>query len=740
MERNRYLDLLRPLAISGLVHGHWLSPAQIQASAGDVLVILGQRAWPGPGGKLLVLAVMLSTIGTLQTTLIQVTRTMFAMARDRTLPACLSWTLRRRQTPWLATTAVAVLALGLFIASNYVGSIGKILSDAISAIGLQIAVYYGLAGLTVVIAFRKVLLKSAGNFLLMGLLPLTGAAFMFWVFAESIPAHRGVVDVLGLGTLALGAIPLVIYWSGGSAYFRRHPGLGRIPPGTPAPAQPRPHQRARTTRPVLWPVARSLRRRLLSRRTGLLAPGEGKRRSRSCLMVTSEGVRAATQTLMPQARRDLAELVALRSVADPAWPGRDDCDKAARLVADLFRAAGLREATLHDTADGSKAVIARAPAPRGAPTIVLYCHYDVQPVADAAEWLTSPFELTESGGRWYGRGAADCKGNIVAHLTALRVLGARAFPVGVIAVAEGSEEQGTGGLESLVAANPGLVRANAILVCDAGNIAAGTPTVTTTLRGVTNVTVHVESMAGPVHSGVFGGPAPDALAALIRILSTLRDERGNTTIRDLDGSQVWKGGAIYPESRFRADAGVLDGVRLLGDGAVADMLWARPAVTVLGIDCPAVTAAPMVAQAKASALVSLRIPPGTDAVQAQDKLTAHLIAAAPWGVRVRVERDTPDAAFVARTDGPAYRVLAQAMKDAYGADTVMAGDGGSIPLCEIFQRACPSAEIAVLGVEDPGAAIHGPNESVDPGEIARIAQVEALFMQRYPIAYQSDAS
>jgi len=453
-------------------------------------------------------------------------------------------------------------------------------------------------------------------------------------------------------------------------------------------------------------------------------------------MMTGDDVRAVTLTLMPRARRDLDQLVALRSVADPAWSGRDDCDKAARLVASLFRAAGLREAALHDTPDGSKAVIACAPAPDGAPTILLYCHYDVQPVPDPAEWLTPPFELTESGGRWYGRGAADCKGNIVAHLTALRALGARAFPAGVIAVAEGSEEQGTGGLEALVAANPDLVRADAILVCDAGNIAAGTPTVTTTLRGITNVTVHVESMAGPVHSGVFGGPAPDALAALVRILSTLRDERGNTTIRGLDQSQVWRGGGTYPESRFRADAGVLDGVDLLGDGTVADMLWARPAVTVLGIDCPAVAGASVTVQAKASALVSLRIPPGIGAVQAQDKLVAHLIAAAPWGVQIRVERDLPDAAFAARTDGPAYRVLAQAMKDAYGADMVMAGDGGSIPLCETFQRACPDAEIAILGVEDAKAGIHGPNESVDPGEIARIAQVEALFIQRYPAARQ----
>jgi len=231
-----------------------LPPARIQAGAGDVLAVLGEDVWPGPGGKLLVIAVMLSTIGNLQTTLIQVTRTMLAMARDRTLPACLAWTLPKRRTPWLATMAVAVTALGLFIGSSYIGGLGTILSDAIGAIGLQITVYYGLAGLTVVIAFRKVLFKSAGNLFLKGLWPLAGALFMFWVFGESIPAHAGIVDVTGLGSLVLGGVPLTVYWARGSAYFRQKPTLGRRALGTagavPSPPAGRqaggPIQRPRT--------------------------------------------------------------------------------------------------------------------------------------------------------------------------------------------------------------------------------------------------------------------------------------------------------------------------------------------------------------------------------------------------------------------------------------------------------------------------------------------------------------
>jgi amino acid transporter len=202
----------------------------IQANSGDVLAVLGQEVWRGTGGKLLVIAVMLSTIATLETTLIQVTRTLFAMSREHTLPAVLGRILPGRQTPWIATIAVAVVSLALFIGSNYVGSVSTILTDAIDAIGLQICVYYGLAGLTVVIAFRKVLFASVKNFLLIGLWPFVGAVFMFWILGESIPSDGAVVDWFGLGGLAIGFIPLAVYWIMGSPYFKQRPTLGSVLP------------------------------------------------------------------------------------------------------------------------------------------------------------------------------------------------------------------------------------------------------------------------------------------------------------------------------------------------------------------------------------------------------------------------------------------------------------------------------------------------------------------------------
>jgi amino acid transporter len=198
---------------------------------GDILQTIGQDVWPGAGGKILVIAVMLSTIATLETTLIQVTRTLFAMSREKTLPAFLSKIHPTRGTPWIATIAVAIVSLGLFIGSYYAaGSIGKIMTDAINAIGLQICVYYGLAGLTVVVAFRKILLKSVKNFLLIGLWPLVGAVFMFWLLYQSIRTDVGVIDWVGLGALALGLIPLIFYMVKGSEYFKQRPTLGSVDP------------------------------------------------------------------------------------------------------------------------------------------------------------------------------------------------------------------------------------------------------------------------------------------------------------------------------------------------------------------------------------------------------------------------------------------------------------------------------------------------------------------------------
>ncbi|WP_344992521.1 M20/M25/M40 family metallo-hydrolase, partial [Tsukamurella soli] len=325
----------------------------------------------------------------------------------------------------------------------------------------------------------------------------------------------------------------------------------------------------------------------------------------------AERLRQAVTELMPVARQQLAQLVGYPSVhGSPEFPPSATRD-AASWVASAFAAAGIGGVEMVPTVDGSLAVLGHTPAPPGAPTVLLYSHYDVQPPGDVAQWGSDPFTLTPRAGadgaeRWYGRGAADCKGNVVAHLTALAAVRAvSGLGVGVRLVVEGSEEAGGEGLERLVTERPELAQADLILIGDTGNVAVGRPTLTTALRGVVNLRVEVSTATTALHSGMFGGAAPDALAALIALLATLRDARGDTTIDGLDASGTWAG-AQYDAADFRADAHMYDDVATLGSGTVADQLWARPAVTVIGLDAPPTATAAAAIAPRASALLNLR--------------------------------------------------------------------------------------------------------------------------------------
>lgn len=445
-----------------------------------------------------------------------------------------------------------------------------------------------------------------------------------------------------------------------------------------------------------------------------------------------EAVATTVASLMPQARAELADLVRFQSVADPEQFDQSQCVAAAQWVADALRAEGFAEVSVLDTPDGTQSVYGLLPGPQGAPTVLLYAHYDVQPPLDEQAWTSPPFELTERAGRWYGRGAADCKGGLIMHLLALRALKAHGqVPVTVKVIVEGSEEQGTGGLERYAEAHPELLAADAIVVGDSGNFQAGLPTVTGILRGMTLLRVNVATLEGNLHSGQFGGAAPDALAALIRTLDSLRAPDGSTSVDGLEADRRWEG-LQYPQEQFRQDAKVLDGVGLIGSGTVADRIWARPAVTVLGIDCPSVASATPSVQAKASALVSLRIPPGVDADEATQLLTAHLSGHTPWGARVEVVQAGQGQPFRADTQSPAYAAMAEAMSEAYdGSQMAVAGQGGSIPLCNTLAALYPRAEILLTGLSEPQAQIHAVDESVSPEELERMSVAEALFLEKY---------
>ncbi|MFD8723243.1 dipeptidase [Streptomyces sp. NPDC059629] len=448
--------------------------------------------------------------------------------------------------------------------------------------------------------------------------------------------------------------------------------------------------------------------------------------------MSSNPVAETVAALLPRAQAELAELVAFKSVADFAQFPKSESEGAANWVADALRAEDFVDVAVLDTPDGTQSVYGYLPGPEGAKTVLLYAHYDVQPPLDEAAWTTPPFELTERDGRWYGRGAADCKGGVIMHLLALRALKANGgVPVHVKVIAEGSEEMGTGGLERYAEQHPELLEADTIIIGDAGNFRVGLPTVTTTLRGMTLVRVQIDTLQGNLHSGQFGGAAPDALAALIRVLDSLRAADGSTTVDGLAPEAGWEG-LEYDEEQFRKDAKVLDGVELIGDGSVADRIWARPAVTVLGIDCPPVVGATPSVQAGARALVSLRVPPGVDAAEASKLLQAHLEAHTPWGARVSTEPVGQGQPFRADTSSPAYQAMAEAMAVAYPGETMQyAGQGGSIPLCNTLASLYPQAEILLIGLSEPEAQIHAVDESVSPEELERLSVAEALFLRNY---------
>jgi acetylornithine deacetylase/succinyl-diaminopimelate desuccinylase-like protein len=431
---------------------------------------------------------------------------------------------------------------------------------------------------------------------------------------------------------------------------------------------------------------------------------------------------------MPAARADLERLVRIPSVAFAGFPVEPLAEAAATVI-DVLRSAGLDDVRLLEVPGSPQAVFGERPAPPGAPTVLLYGHYDVQPAGVEEDWTSPPFAPAERDGRLYGRGAADDKSGIVMHAAALRALGADTR-VGVKVLIEGAEETGLGGLEELVRAQPDLVAADAIVIADAGNHVLGQPTLTTSLRGSVKILVEVRTLVGPVHSGAYGGPAPDALVALIAMLATLHDAAGNVAVDGLE--TVAYEGARYDEPAFRRDAGVLAGVALAGSGLIAEQLAARPAITVIGIDAPAVDGAANAVVPRARAAVSVRLAPGQDPEQARAAVVAHLQAAAPWRAVLVFGDAGGGEGFRADTDGPVFAAATRALEVAFGRPVSHHGQGGSIPLVAAFHQAAPDAAMILWGAEEPRARIHAPDESVDLAELERCILAETLFLAALP--------
>lgn len=440
---------------------------------------------------------------------------------------------------------------------------------------------------------------------------------------------------------------------------------------------------------------------------------------------TASELRAAIQRELPGVRADLERLIRIPGIAFPGFDGAE-VERSAAATAELLRGCGLDVSTVR--AGGQPAVIGRRPAPPGAPTVLLYAHHDVQPTGDPALWTSAPFEPVERDGRLYGRGAADDKAGIMVHVAALRAFG-DALPVGVVVFVEGEEEYGSESLESLLVEHRDTLAADVIVIADSGNWDIGVPALTTSLRGIVNFFVEVRVLNQAVHSGMFGGPVPDALTVLARLLASLHDDAGDVAV---EGLVARRGSELeMPAHRLRAEAGMRPDIPFIGTGQLVDRLWTKPSLAVLGIDAPPTDGAPNALVPSAKAKLNLRLAPGDDPKLAYEAVRAHLERHAPWGIRPEVTLEQSGSPCVIDATGPAFDAVRSAFREAWdGTDPVDTGLGGSIPFIATFQDMFPDAAILVTGVEDPHAGAHGPNESLHLGEFARACLAEALLLAK----------
>ena len=428
---------------------------------------------------------------------------------------------------------------------------------------------------------------------------------------------------------------------------------------------------------------------------------------------------------MPELRSDLEALVRIPSVSVPGRVDQPLLD-AFELTSRLFADAGVTVDRL-DLPDTAPVVTGEIPAPPGAPTVLLYGHYDVVAPGDLAKWTSPPFEPTERDGALFGRGTADSKANVIAHVGALRAWKGRP-PVGIKLAIEGQEEVGSA-LNTYPPSNPDLFRADAMLIADMGSVRPGVPTLTVALRGMAMATIELSTLAGPKHSGQYGGGAPDALLVLLHALASLHDERGDVAVEGLRREE-WTG-ASYSEDEFRELAEVLPGLPLIGSGGLGSRVWSGPAITVTGIDVPSVDNALNAVSPYARASLNLRVHPEQDAGEAQAALIGHLERVRPFGIALEVHAGATGNGFAARTSGLAYEAARGAMSAAWGAETVSAATGGSIPLVNALAAAVPEAEILLFGATDGYANIHAPDERVLLDEFQRTVAAEADFLGRF---------
>jgi acetylornithine deacetylase/succinyl-diaminopimelate desuccinylase-like protein len=447
-----------------------------------------------------------------------------------------------------------------------------------------------------------------------------------------------------------------------------------------------------------------------------------------------EPLREAVQGGLPAAIADLGDLVRIPSVS---WDGFDPAQVVASAAAakalleqlGVFDSVSIAAAAIDESRTGQPAVLATRAARNGRPTILLYAHHDVQPPGQDADWQSAPFEPTVRGDRLYGRGAADDKAGVMAHVAAIRafveVVGTD-FDLGLVAFFEGEEEFGSRSFKNFITEHHDRLAADVIVVADSDNWDVDTPALTVGLRGNVTFKLRVSTLEHASHSGMYGGAVPDAMLAAIRLLDTLWAEDGSVAVAGLTGRDAPT--PEYSEHKLTDEAALLPGVTPIGHGPVLTRMWDQPAITITGIDAPSVVNASNTLTPSVTVKVSARVAPGQSADDAFRAIEHHLHRHAPFGANLEISEVDRGNPFLVDTSGWAVALAKHAMHQAWGAKPLETGIGGSIPFIAEFARQFPGAAVLVTGVGDPASRWHGIDESLDLAMFGRAVLAEALML------------
>jgi acetylornithine deacetylase/succinyl-diaminopimelate desuccinylase-like protein len=420
----------------------------------------------------------------------------------------------------------------------------------------------------------------------------------------------------------------------------------------------------------------------------------------------------------------LKSIAKIPSVSQEGFP-REEVARCADAVAAELKRAGLENVRTIVYRESHPYVYGDWLHAPGAPTVLLYAHHDVQPPGRAEVWESPPFEPTlRSDGRLYARGIADDKAGAMMIVSSIEsyLETTGSLPLNVKVLIEGEEEIGSDHLGDFLRENLDMLATDVLVITDTGNHEEGLPSLTFQLRGLVAVDVEVAALKGRVHSGQWGGPVPDPVMALCRILTRLVDENGVPADPDVRAGIREPAPSVkkriqelpFDAAEFAEQAGMLPGVRFAGEPefSIWERLWTRPSLTVIAMEASPIAGSSNQIIDAARARVTIRIVPDQDPFAVRDALIAALHRDPPWGVQVRTRPLGTGIWWSTDPTGPAYEAALRALQAGYERTPALIGTGGSIPFVKTFEDLFHGLPCLLIGVEDPISQAHGENESL----------------------------